>query len=305
VNVQTAENAPRDPVDPLDLGVDDATAPSHVSHRFRKTFLRNRLAVAGSVFLLLLLIIVVFAKQVAPKDPNAQDLISSLAHPGKKFWLGTDLFGRDVLSRLIFGARTSMLAGLEAVAIAASIGTLLGLWAGNMPGIVDSVLTFISNMILSVPGLVFAIAVIASLGPGLVQAMFAVGIIFMPRFFRLVRGTTRSLKSEPFVRASISVGCTNSRVLFAHILPNALPPLLVDISLVLGTSILAEASLSFLGLGVQPPTASWGAMLADAASRPDQLHLLWAPGIALVLTLLSFAFVADGLRDALGSRRRS
>lgn len=309
VNTITSKESQSPVMDPSELdaliGADDTIAPRHVPHRFRRTFLRNRLAVAGTAFLFLLLVLLVFAAAIAPYSPDAQDLISSLQSPSGKHLLGTDLFGRDVFSRLVFGARTSLLAGFEAVSIAAVLGTTMGLIAGTKPGIVDSVLTFVNNTVLSVPGLVFAIAVISSLGPGLVQAMFAVGIIFTPRFFRLMRGQARSLRAEPFVRASISVGCTNRRVVLAHILPNALPPLLVDISLVLGTSILAEASLSFLGLGVQPPTASWGAMLADAASRPDQTQLLWPPGIALILTLLSFAFVADGLRDALGSRRRA
>ncbi len=134
--------------------------------------------------------------------------------------------------------------------------------------------------------------------------MFAVGIIFTPRFFRLVRNSTKSIKSEPYISASISVGCGTPRILFLHVLPKALPPLLVDISLVFGTSILAEAALSFLGLGVQPPTASWGAMLAEASRRLDQGYLLWYPGIVLILTVLSLAYVADGLRDALGARRR-
>lgn len=292
-------------IDAALLGADDTIAPRHVPHRFRRTFLRNRLAVCGSVFLMLLLVLLVFADPIAPRSPDVQNLIASLQGPGRHYWLGTDLFGRDIFSRVVFGARTSLLAGFEAVAIASVLGTAMGLWAGYTQGVIDTVLTFLNNTILSVPGLVFAIAVIGSLGPGLVNAMFAVGIIFTPRFFRLVRGSTRSLKVEPFVTASVSVGCSSRRVLLAHILPNALPPLLVDMSLVLGTSILAEASLSFLGLGVQPPTASWGSMLADASSRPDQLQLLWPPGIALILTLLSFAFVADGLRDALGSRRRA
>ena len=195
------------------IGADDTIAPRHVPHRFRRTFLRNKLAVAGTIFLFVLLIFLIFAGPISPYAPDRQDLISSLQGPSRHHLLGTDLFGRDVFSRLVFGARTSLLAGFEAVSIAGVLGTAMGLWAGNKAGIVDSVLTFVNNTILSVPGLVFAIAVITSLGPGLVQAMFAVGIIFTPRFFRLVRGQTRSLKAEPFVRASVSVGCTNRRVL--------------------------------------------------------------------------------------------
>jgi peptide/nickel transport system permease protein len=293
---------PGQPVpDPFDVVAVGPTA----RRRYLRTFLRNRLAVVGAVFLTVLVLVAIFAPLVAPFDPNQQDLLASLQKPSRDHWFGTDLFGRDCLSRVIYGTRVSLLAGLEAVGIAVVLGTLFGLFAGYRHKLADPVLSFFSNTILSVPGLVLAIAVVTSLGPGLVNAMFAVGIIFTPRFFRLVRGSTRSLKAEPFVTASVSIGCSTPRVLFGHILPNAMPPLLVDISLVFGTSILTEAALSFLGLGVQPPTASWGSMLADAASRLDQPYLLWAPGLVLILTVLSFAFVADGLRDALGARRRT
>lgn len=273
--------------------------------RYLRTFARNRLALAGAAFLVLLVLAAAFAPLIARADPNAQNLMANLKPPSSEYWFGTDLFGRDQFSRLLFGARVSLLAGLEAVAVAVVLGTLLGLVAGYKPGPVDNVASFIANTILGVPGLVLAIAVVSALGPGLVNAMFAVGLIFMPRFFRLVRTSTRSIKAEPYISASVSIGCSTPRLLFSHVLPNALPPLLVDISLVFGTSILTEAALSFLGLGVQPPTASWGSMLSDAASRLDQGHLLWFPGATLILTVLALAFVADGVRDAVGARSRS
>jgi peptide/nickel transport system permease protein len=293
---------PEQPVPPA--AFDPTAIGPTARRRFLRTFRRNRLAVVGAAYLTILVLVAALAPIIAPFDPNQQDLLASLQHPSADHLLGTDLFGRDILSRVIYGTRVSLLAGLEAVGIAVVLGTVFGLLAGYRPRVADPVLSFFSNTILSVPGLVLAIAVVASLGPGLVNAMFAVGIIFTPRFFRLMRGTTRSLKEEPFVRASVSIGCSTPRVLRAHILPNALPPLLVDISLVFGTSILTEAALSFLGLGVQPPTASWGSMLADAASRLDEPYLLWGPGLVLILTVLAFAYVADGLRDALGARRR-
>lgn len=285
----------------------DGVVRGTVSRRRRllRTFMRNKLAVVGAVYLLVLVLVAVFAPLIATYDPDQQDLMASLQKPSAEHYFGTDLFGRDAFSRVVYGTRVSLLAGLESVTIAVVLGTILGLLAGYMGRAVDTGLSFFSNTILSVPGLVFAIAVVTTLGPGLVNAMFAVGIIFTPRFFRLVRGSTRGLKSEPFITASVSIGCSTPRILFGHVLPNALPPLLIDISLVFGTSILTEAALSFLGLGVQPPTASWGSMLADAASRIDQSYLLWFPGGVLILTVLSFAFVADGLRDALGARRRS
>ncbi|MFV0307495.1 MAG: ABC transporter permease [Desertimonas sp.] len=273
--------------------------------RYLRTFVRNRLALAGACFLLLLVVVAVFAGPLAPYDPNKQDLMSSLLTPSADHPFGTDLFGRDAFSRAIYGTRISLLAGLEAVSIAVVLGTVLGLIAGYRGGWADSGLSFLANTILGVPGLVLAIAVVGSLGPGLTNAMFALGLIFMPRFFRLVRSSTRSIREEPFVVASVSIGCSVPRLLFTHILPNALPPLLVDISLVFGTSILAEAALSYLGLGVQPPTASWGSMLSEASNRLDQAYLLWFPGLLLILTVLALAYVADGLRDALGARRRS
>ncbi|HRD99810.1 MAG TPA: ABC transporter permease, partial [Ilumatobacteraceae bacterium] len=147
------------------------------------------------------------------------------------------------------------------------------------------------------------LAVIAALGPGLVTAMFAIGLVYMPRFFRLTRATTHDLNAEMFIRAERSLGARRTRVLFGHILPNAMPPLIVQVSLVFGTAILAEASLSFLGLGVKAPTASWGSMLADASTRLDKSYLIWGPGIALTITVLAFAMVGDGLRDALGIGR--
>ena len=289
------------------LELDEAVTPGVQSpwRRYVRTFLHNRLAVAGALWLLLILFVAVFAPLLAPYDPDQQVLADSLLPPSSDHWFGTDLFGRDQLSRVIYGTRVSMLAGLEAVTIAVVLGTVFGLIAGYRRGALDTGLSFLNDTILGVPGLVLAIAFVSMIGPGLVNAMFAVGIIFTPRFFRLVRNSTRSIKAEPYITASMSVGCGTPRILFLHVLPNALPPLLVDISLVFGTAILAEASLSFLGLGVQPPTASWGAMLSEAARRIDEGHLLWFPGIVLILTVLSMAYVADGLRDALGARRRT
>ncbi len=285
--------------------VAESREPVRRRKSFASRFARNRVALAGLAFIVLLVLAALLAPLLAPYPPNEQDFSATALGPTADHWLGTDIFGRDVLSRLLYGARVSLLAGLEAVAIATILGSVLGLIAGYVGGAVDSLLSFISNTILSVPGLVLAIAVVASLGAGLVNAMFAIGIVMTPRFFRLVRTSTKDLKAETFIRASISIGCPRRRVLWAHILPNAMPPMLVQISFVLGTAMLAEATLSYLGLGVRPPTASWGSMLADAASRLDRPNLLWAPGIALSMSILAFALVGDGLRDAMGIGRRS
>jgi peptide/nickel transport system permease protein len=250
--------------------------------------------------ILLLILTAVFAPLLAPFDPNRQDLLHPLQGPSALHRLGTDALGRDVLSRLIFGTRISLLAGAIASGVAFVIGVPMGLVAGYRGKWWDRLLTFLNNSLLSVPGLVLAIGVVTSLGAGLLSAMLAVGMVMIPRFFYLARVATHDLKNELFVRSAASIGCRPRRILGAHIMPNAMPPIIVQLTFVLGTAILAEASLSFLGLGVPPPTASWGSMLADAAARPDKTYLIWGPGIALTITVLAFAMLGDAIRDALG-----
>jgi peptide/nickel transport system permease protein len=245
----------------------------------------------------------VFAAWLAPFDPDRQDLLSPLEGPSKEHWLGTDTLGRDVLSRLIYGTRTSLIGGGIAVGVAFGLGVPMGLIAGYKGKSAEKSLSFFSNSLLSVPGLVLAIAVVTSLGAGLISAMLAVGLVMMPRFYHLARVATHDLRNELFIRASESIGCRPRRILFSHIMPNAMPPIVVQVTFALGTAILAEASLSFLGLGVRPPTASWGSMLANAATRLDKTYLIWGPGIALTLTVLAFAMIGDAIRDSLGVGR--
>lgn len=266
---------------------------------FASRFLRNRGALFSLVFLVVLVAGAIAAPLITWHDPNAQSLRLSLESPGGTHWLGTDLFGRDIWSRLVYGARVSLVAGVQASLVATVLGSVFGLFAGYYRGWIDRVFSFVSNAILSVPGIVLAIAVVASLGPGLTNAMLAIGIVMSPRFFRLVRSLTIEIKAEPFVAAARSCGCRGRRVMFAHILPNILPALFVQVTFVLGTAILAEASLSYLGLGANPPTPSWGSMLSEASDRLDRPHLLWPAGILLSVTVLAFALVGDGLRDAI------
>jgi peptide/nickel transport system permease protein len=249
-------------------------------------------------------VLAVMAPWVAPYDPNAQDLLTRLKPYSATHWLGTDEYGRDQLSRLIFGARVSLLAAVEVVAVSFLIGVPAGVMAGFFPGFVDGALSRVSDALMSVPSLVLALTIVAVLGQGLASAMFAVGIVFAPRFFRVARASTYEVRQETFIEASFAIGCSWWRVAWRHVLPNAMSPLVVQIAVVLGAAITAEASLSFLGIGVQPPTASWGGMLASAYNNLyEAAFLIWAPGIAIAATVLAFTIIGDEARVALGTKQ--
>lgn len=270
--------------------------------RMVRRFVAHRAAVAGLAFLAVITLLAIAPGLFAPHDPNAQDLLNKLD------WgtgaLGTDEFGRDLLSRLIYGARISFVAGLIAVGVSAGVGIPLGIVAGYVRGRVDGALSRFSEALQSVPALIFALTVIAVLGPGLVNAMIAVGIVTIPRFFRVARAAALDVAGNTYIEAARALGCSSSRIMWRHVLPNTLAPLVVQVALTLGGAVTAEASLSFLGLGVRPPTASWGAMLADGATNVSRApHLVYAPGAAIVLTVLAFMYVGDGLRQALGTRQ--
>jgi peptide/nickel transport system permease protein len=269
-----------------------------------RRFVANRIATAGALVVLALIAAAIFAPLLAPHDPNFQNVMVRFAGPGGDYLFGTDEYGRDVLSRLIFGARVSLKAGILAAAVAIVLGAPLGLLAGLGSRRVDRGLALVFDAIMSVPGIVFALAVITALGPGLTNAMLAIGFISSPRFFRLARASSTELKHETFIEATRSLGATKGRVLLRHVLPNVVPPLAIQVSFVVGSSILAEAALGFLGLGVTFPTASWGSMLNSAGKRMDVSHLIYPPTVALTLTVLAFSAVGDGWRDALGLDRR-
>jgi len=246
----------------------------------------------------------VFAPLLAPHAPNTQNLRNSLKGPSSANLLGTDEFGRDQLSRLIFGARVSLLAGLIAVAIGAGCGVPLGMLAGYRGGVADSILSRVNDALMSVPGLIFALTIVAALGKSLTNAMIAVGIIFIPRFFRVSRAATQDVRGETFIEASRALGCSRARTMWRHVFPNVMQPLVAQVSLMMGAAVTAEASLSFLGLGVTPPTASWGSMLNSANTNISRgPHLVYPPGVMVAITVLALTFVGDGIRDALGTRR--
>jgi len=273
-----------------------------------KAFARNRTAVAGSIVIVGLYALALVTPLVAPYDPNFQgNLITerfvglSTTHP-----LGTDQFARDVLSRLLYGARISLSIGFLAVAISVTIGTLLGAVAGFLGGLVDAVIMRFVDMVISFPRLVLLITIIALFEPSIFLITAVLGLTLWPSTARIVRGEVLSLREREFVQAAVALGYSKPRIIFRHLIPNALAPVIVAATLGIGNTIVLEAGLSFLGLGVQPPTPSWGTMVD--AGRGNLLDAWWLstfPGLAIVFTVLSFNLVGDGLRDALDPRLRS
>lgn len=269
------------------------------------SFARRRpvTAIAGA-FVLLLVVMAVFAPLIAPYDPYAQEVANRLQPPSSAHWLGTDDYGRDVLSRLIYGARISLQASLQAVALALVLGLPLGVIAGYLGSWVDTVLTRIMDALMSAPSLVLAITIVAVLGSGITNAMLAVGLVMAPRFYRVARASTMDVRGDTYIEASVALGCTTSRTIVRHVLPNVMPPIVLVISVSLGTAVAAEASLSFLGLGAKAPAASWGSMLSTAASNMQLApYLVWPPGVMIFLTVLAFTYLGDGVRRALTRSR--
>ena len=283
-------------------------APGATASRGRRgfvhLFLENRAAAAAALLLALLVLMAVFAPLLAPYDPAAQALRERLQGPSAGHLLGTDDLGRDVLSRAIFSARVSLTASVQAVAIATILGVPLGLLAGYLRGWLDEVASRVADAIMSIPAVLLAIAIIGVLGPDLTNAMIAIGLVYAPRFYRVVRGSTLAVREETYIESARSVGCSTPTILRRHVLPNVAGPLIVELSLAMGFALLAEAAVSFLGLGVQPPDASWGAMLGRATRfMVDAPTLAIVPGVLILLTILSFNTVGDGIADAIGRAR--
>lgn len=272
---------------------------------FISRFIASRKAMFSATFLLLLIILLIVGPLfVLP--PNKQDLMNALASPSGDSWLGTDELGRDQVSRMLHGGRTTLLASMQAVTLAVAIALPLGLVAGYLGGWIDSALSRFNDALMSVPGLILAVTVVAVLGPGLTNAMIAVGVIMAPLLYRIVRGATLGVRSETYVEASRAIGCTHRRIMYRHILLNIVPPVLVQITLLLGVAMVAESGLSFLGLGVRPPTPSWGGMLRTAFNNLySGRHLMYPPGIAIAVAVFAFSQLGDGLRDALAAGRRT
>jgi len=269
-------------------------------------FLHQRWAVAGVIFLLIVILAAIFAPLIAPHPPDAQDINNVNAGPSVSHWLGTDDLGRDILSRLIWGARISLRAAFEIVGIAAVIAIPLGLIAGFFRGAVDSVIMRAMDALFSFPPLILALTVAALLGADVNDAAIAIAIVFVPSFVRLLRGEVIAVREEAYIESARSLGATSNRLIGRHVLPNVASPIIIQLALALGFALLTEAGLSFLGIGEQPPTPSWGGMLQEGFQFINSAP--WAvifPGIAIMLTVLAFNLVADGLRDSLGRERPS
>ena len=267
--------------------------------------LHRKGAVFGLAVIALLVAVAVLAPLIAPYEPDQQTWSAVRKAPSALHWFGTDDVGRDVFTRVIYGARASLLAGVVAVAFALLIGVPIGLIAGYLGGFVDALLSRINDAMLACPFLILAIALAAFLGPSLRNAMIAIAVTTAPIFMRLTRGQTMAVKVEDYIEAARAVGNPNWRIALRHILPNILPALLVQATLSIATAIIAEATLSFLGLGQQPPAPSWGSML-NAAQRflvNAPWMAIW-PGLAIFMAVISFNLVGDGLRDALDPRSR-
>lgn len=273
---------------------------------FRRAARHNVLSTAGAVMIVVFVACALFAPWLAPYDPAYIDLPSRLTAPSAAHWFGTDELGRDVLSRVIYGARISMLVGSCVVAASLSLGLIFGSIAGYYGGITDRVLNVVvMNAFLSFPGILLAIAFVAFLGPGIFNLIFALSIGGWVGYARLVRAQVLAVREREFVEAARALGASDLRIVVRHILPNIIQPVLVQAAIGMAGAILAEATMSFLGLGVPPPTASWGAMLNDARSHLfDSPHLVLFPAAAVMLAVLSFNFVGDGLRDYLDPRSR-
>lgn len=288
----------------------DAGEPP-VEHRSRlrttvETVLRNRLAVVGLVILAGLVLVAAFADLIAPSTVNEVDIPNRLAPPSAGNWFGTDDLGRDIFSRVVIASRVSLQVGVISVGLAMAIGVPIGLIAGYYGKRIDSILMRLMDILFSFPAILLAIAILAALGSGITNAMVAIGIVYTPIFARITRGSVLSVKESVFVTAARSLGAKDSRIIRTHILPNVLAPIIVQTSLSLAFAILAEAALSFLGLGVQPPDPAWGRMLADGRGFfQDAWWMAVFPGLAILLTVMSFNFLGDGLRDALDPQQRS
>ena len=272
----------------------------------RRTARHNLLATSGAVMVVVFVVCALFAPWIAPQDPAHIDLPARLMEPSAAHWFGTDELGRDILSRVIYGARISMLVGGFVVAASLTLGLIFGSIAGYYGGVIDRLLNVVvMNAFMSFPGILLAIAFVAFLGPGIFNLIFALSLGGWVGYARLVRAQVLVVREREFVEAARALGASDLRIIVRHILPNIIQPVIVQAAIGMAGAILAEATMSFLGLGVPPPTASWGTMLNDARSHLfDSPHLVLFPAAAVMLAVLSFNFIGDGLRDYLDPRAR-
>ncbi len=268
-----------------------------------KRLSKNKLAVIGMIIIFALIFIAIFANKIATHDYAEQDYSAILEKPSSEHLFGTDNLGRDLFSRVIYGTRYSLSMGVITVMIAAILRTIIGSFAGYYGGRIDNIIMRILDVFQSIPILVFAIILAATLGPGLVNAMIAMGVATMPTYARLIRASIMQERNNEYVEAATAINASDMRILFKHILPNAISPMIVHVTMNIGFAILIASTLSFLGLGAQPPTPEWGAILSEGKNyMRDSGYILLYPGAMIMLSVLSFNLVGDGLRDALDPR---
>lgn len=267
---------------------------------FLRKFKKQKTAIGALIVILIMVVIAFTAKWIAPYGINEYDYTAIMQAPTAKHWFGTDEFGRDLFSRILNGTGISLSVGLFAVTIAAICGSVLGLIGGYYGGIIDSIIMRVCDALFAFPGIILAIAIVAILGSGMANVVIAVAVFSTPTFARLVRGKTLSTKNSVFVQAAKNLGAGDARILFKHILPSAVPDIIVQYSMSVGSSILTASSLSFLGMGAQPPTPEWGLLLSNGRTyMMSSWHITLFPGLAIFITVLCFNLLGDGLRDAL------
>ena len=289
----------------ISTGVSEAPPQVSEWRRFRRVFFQRRMVIFGLLVLLILGFTAIFADWLAPYDPYKQDLNNILLQTSKAHLLGTDAIGRDTLSRLIYGTRTALTVGFLAMAISASIGVTLGILAGYFGGITNIVIMRFTDILMPFPMIVLALLIAALLGGGIHNVILALGIATVPVYIRVTCGMALSIRENDYIMAEQAMGASHLRMMLRHVLPNAFPPIIVVITLQLGFLILSEASLSFLGIGIEPPGAAWGAMVNEGYRYLVRLPILsFAPGAAIMLVVFAFNMVGDALRDALDPRLR-
>lgn len=271
-----------------------------------KRLKRSKMAIIGLIILSFIIIIAIGADYIAPYGFDEQDLMNAFQSPSSDHWFGTDEFGRDIFSRVIYGSRVSLSVGFIAVGIALIIGGFLGALAGYYGGKIDNIIMRVMDILLAIPSMLLAISIVASLGPGLTNLMIAVGISSIPTYARIVRASVMSIKGMEFIEAAETAGSSDLRIIFKHIIPNSLAPVIIQATLGVAGAMLTAAGMSFIGLGIQPPNPEWGAMLSGGrAYIRDYSYMTMFPGLAIMITILALNLLGDGLRDALDPKLKN
>ena len=272
---------------------------------FMKRLLKNKAAVVGGIVILFIILVGIFGPLLVKTDPNAQNILNKLQPPSKEHWFGTDNFGRDIFSRIVNGTKLTLTVGFLSVFIGGVIGVVLGIVSGYYGGAIDTITMRLMDILLAFPGILLALAIVSVLGGSLVNVIIAVGIFSVPAFARIVRGSTLQVKKLEYIDAVRALGASDIRIIFRHILPNIMSPIIVQATMRIATAILTASGLAFLGLGAQPPDPEWGAMLSDGRTYMHNAgHMVLIPGMMIVVVVLAFNIFGDGLRDALDPKMK-